>query len=156
MKNDELLKYIDHSFRQYTGQSLPTADDQIDRLTWIHENSSYSLLAHNTDSDPKFIYANSKALDAFGYSFNEITQLQSKFSASEIDRQERALLLQSVKDHGIAMNYSGPRVKKDGSSFNIHHGIVWVVKDDHDNEIAQAALFWLEKTVPEWFNISIR
>lgn len=156
MNNYELLRYIDQSFKKYTGQHLPTPDTQQDHLTWIHEKSSYSLLAHNTEIDPKFIYANLTALESFGYSFDEITQLHSRFSASEIDRKERAWLLDVVKKNGIAMNYTGPRVKKDGSFFNIHHGIVWTVTDEKNHEIAQAALFWREQSLPQWFNVSLK
>lgn len=64
MNNYELLRYIDQSFKKYTGQHLPTPDTQQDHLTWIHEKSSYSLLAHNTEIDPKFIYANLTALES--------------------------------------------------------------------------------------------
>lgn len=156
MKNYDLLNHINNSFKKHTGCYLPTPTPQANRLEWLDQSAPYSLLAHNTDQDPKFIYANSNALDSFGYSYNEIMNLHSKFSASEIDRPQRLILLESVKKNGIAMNYTGPRVKKDGRFFTIYNGIVWVVEDDLGSEIAQAALFWRDSAVPDWFNIAVK
>lgn len=156
MKNYDLLNCINNSFKEHTGCYLPAPTQQANHLDWLDQSAPYSLLAHNTDSDPKFVYANSQALDSFGYSYEEIINLNSKYSASEIDRPQRLLLLESVKENGIAMNYTGPRVRKDGSFFTIYNGIVWVVKDDLDNEIAQAALFWRNNAVPEWFEVEAK
>lgn len=156
MKNYDLLNFINNSFKEHTGCYLPTPTQQANRLEWLDQSAPYSLLAHNTDSDPKFVYANSQALDSFGYSYEEILNLNSKYSASEIDRPQRLLLLESVKENGIAMNYTGPRVKKDGSFFTIYNGIVWVVKDELQNEIAQAALFWKDSAIPDWFDIEAK
>lgn len=156
MKNYHLLNCINNSFKEHTGCYLPTPTQQVNDLEWLDQSAPYSLLAHNTDSDPKFVYANSQALDSFGYSYEEILNLNSKYSASEIDRPQRLLLLESVKENGIAMNYTGPRVRKDGSFFTIYNGIVWVVKDDLDNEIAQAALFWRNNAVPDWFEVEAK
>lgn len=156
MKNNDILNCINNSFKQHTGCYLPAPTEQSNPLQWLDQHAPYSLLAHNTEADPKFIYANSQALDSFGYSYDEMLNLNSKFSASEVDRAERLLLLKSVQENGIAMNYTGPRVKKDGRFFTIYNGMVWVVKDEWDHEIAQAALFWREDTVPDWFNIRLK
>ena len=153
MKNNNLLFLINQSFKIYTGIDLPTPVEKEKSLAWLDKEATYSLLAHNTDVDPTFIYANHKALDTFGYNQKEILQLKSKFSASEIDREERLLLLQTVHKNGIAMNYTGPRITKDGRSFYIYHGIVWNVQNEENLNIAQAALFWLDTSVPQWFNI---
>lgn len=154
MKNDNLLKCINDSFKELTGQDLPMPTEHTELLGWLDESAPYSLLAHNIDPDPSFIYANSKALNTFGYSQKEMLNLKSKFSASEIDREARSQLLKTVKEKGIATNYNGPRVNKDGSMFTIYNGMVWVVTDEHKNEIGQAALFWLDSAVPEWFNVN--
>lgn len=153
MKGIKLLKQINDSFKQHTGQYIPCPKLQSSTLDWIDQEAPFSLLAHNASSEPNFIYANNKALNVFGYSSEEMLQLQSKFSASEVDREERARLLQIVKEKGFAKNYQGPRVKKNGESFNIYQGMVWVVYDEKKQEIAQAALFWLDEHRPEWFNI---
>lgn len=155
MKNHFLLECINNSFKVHTGQNLPTPN-QSDLLTWIDQKAPYSLLAHNTDPDPTFIYANASALESFGYTSDEILNMKSKFSASEIDRAERQILLKLVNKNGIANNYTGPRVKKDGSFFTIHQGIVWVVKDSSDQKIAQAALFWRDSALPDWFNVELK
>ncbi|OTG91515.1 MEKHLA domain-containing protein [Acinetobacter sp. ANC 3813] len=149
--NAAIIQHILRSFYQHTGQNLPIAEHLSNPLEWLHEFAPYSLLAHNTDADPHFIYANKQALKSFEYTEDEMLKLLSKYSASEIDRQARAELLNQVKKNGIAFNYTGPRVKKNGQVFTIYNGMVWNIYDECGKELGQAALFWLDNSTPDWF-----
>ena len=76
---------------------------------WLYAQASHPVLAHNTDPDPRFIYANRAAQTAFEYDWDEITGLPSRLSAEPVDREERQRLLDRVVRHGFATGYSGVR-----------------------------------------------
>lgn len=137
----------------HTGYQLSVPAGIHDRYLWLHTQAPYSLLAHDNSIDPKFIYANQRALHCFKYTEEEIIGLPSRFSAAEADRSARQELLLTVIDKGIAGNYTGPRVDKFHQIFTIHDGIVWQCYNDKEELSGQAALFWpddLER--PGWFN----
>ena len=52
---------------------------------WLYQTASHPVLAHNTDPDPRFIYANKAAQAAFEYDWEEITELPSRLSAEPVD-----------------------------------------------------------------------
>jgi hypothetical protein len=47
----------------------------------LYEDAPYAVLAHNTDPDPRFIYANKTAQRCFEYSWSELTSMPSRLSA---------------------------------------------------------------------------
>ncbi|MDR2950471.1 MAG: MEKHLA domain-containing protein [Prevotella sp.] len=146
-----LIRQIDDCFYKLSGKRLPTPHDITDRYQWLDEEAPYSILAHNANADPHFIYANKYALSCFKYTLEEMLSLHSRLSAADEDRAERAQLLQIVTCDGIAYNYSGPRIDKYGSSFNIYDGIVWQLKDE-ESVWGQGALFWTEEyNRPDWY-----
>ena len=109
--------------------------------TWLYEEASHAVLAHNTDPDPSFIYANRAAQTAFEYDWDEITSLPSRLSAEPIDREERQRLLDAVARHGFATGYSGVRIAKSGRRFLIEDGVVWQLIDRDGAVRGQAATF---------------
>ncbi len=151
-----LLKRIDKSFQELNGNPLPSPPDIPDRYTWLHENAPYSILAHNADTDPHFVYANVYALSCFKYTSEEMLSLLSRLSAAEQDRAERQRLLEIVKRNGIAYAYEGPRVDKYGNSFMIYDGVLWQLADADNKIWGQGALFWTQKgNHPAWFSNAI-
>jgi len=95
------------------------------------------VLAHNTDPDPRFIYANKAAQSAFEYDWVEITSLPSRLSAEPIDRDERQKLLDAVASHGFAEGYSGLRIAKSGRRFWMEDGVVWQLIDRNGAHVAR-------------------
>lgn len=151
-QHENLLRQIDASFYKLSGGRLYGPPGIPDIHRWLHEEAPYGILAHNTEADPHFIYANHHALSSFKYTPAEILEVPSRLSASEQDRQERQRMLQVVLRDGIVYNYSGPRVDKHGNSFTIYEGIVWQVRGINDEVLGQAALFWTDKDKrPEWY-----
>lgn len=137
----------------HAGYSLPVPASVQDRYHWLHTQAPYSLLAHDSSDDPRFIYANQRALHCFKYSEAEIIGLPSRLSAAEVDRVARQQLLLTVREKGIASNYTGPRVDKFNQTFTIYDGAVWQIYNEREALIGQAALFWpddLER--PDWFS----
>lgn len=138
-----VIQLLDESFRRWTGEGLPfTQSNTALREAWIHHRAPYSLVSHNDDDDPRFIYANECALACFKYSRDQFYGMPSRFSASSLDRVARQALLEVVTAKGIASGYAGYRVDRHGESFMIHDGIVWEVLDEAGVRKGQAALFW--------------
>ncbi|WP_460141792.1 MEKHLA domain-containing protein [Pseudomonas sp. S2_E01] len=143
MTDLQIIQQLDQSYRHWTGRGLPVPE-AVDgsREAWIHHHAPYSLVAHNDDPDPHFIYTNECAMTCFKYSREEFCAMPSRFSASSLDRNARQALLEVVTAKGIASGYSGYRVDRHGEPFMIHDGIVWEVLDAEGTRTGQAALFW--------------
>ncbi|MGB6766507.1 MAG: MEKHLA domain-containing protein [Methyloceanibacter sp.] len=108
---------------------------------WLYQTASHPVLAHNTDPDPRFIYANKAAQAAFEYDWEEITELPSRLSAEPVDLEDRQRLLDAVARRGFATGYSGLRIAKSGRRFWIEDGIVWQLINRDGAVRGQAATF---------------
>lgn len=139
-----LLSLLEASYRHWLGQPLPHPAGlrEADVLVWLDERAPYALLAHGTESDPLFCYANAQALRCFGYPRAEFIGMPSRFSASPKDRDERQRLMEAVGCQGYASGYEGWRVDRAGEAFRIHAGVVWNLVDVDGQRLGQAALFW--------------
>ncbi len=104
-------------------------------------NSDYVLLAHNGSEDPIFNYANQTALNLFEMSWEEITNMPSKYSAESDERGQREKFIAEVTENGYSKDYSGIRISKTGKRFEIKNVILWNVYDEENNRIGQAAMF---------------
>lgn len=151
-QNDALIRQINDCFYKLSGKPLYAPPGIVGIHRWLDEEAPYAILAHNTEADPRFIYANSCALASFKYTADEILAVPSRLSASEQDRPERQRMLEIVLRDGIVYNYSGPRVDKFGNSFMIYDGVVWQLRNTDDEICGQAALFWTDENKrSEWF-----
>jgi hypothetical protein len=108
---------------------------------WLYTEAPFALLAHDTRSDPVFIYANLTAQRCFEYSWNEFTAIPSRLSAEAPNQEERQRLLDAVARDGFISNYRGQRIAKSGRRFWIEGGIVWELNDANGARRGQAALF---------------
>jgi hypothetical protein len=96
------------SYRRLLGEDPPFLDNtQTDAARWLYEDAPACVLAHNTEPDPRFIYANKAAQALLEYSWDEIVALPSRFSAEAPNRAERQRLLDAVARDGFATGYSG-------------------------------------------------
>ncbi len=108
---------------------------------WLYHEAPFVVLAHGTDPDPCFIYANRAAQACFEYSWAEFLGLPSRLSAEPIDRAERQRLLDQVARNGFLAGYRGIRVAKSGRRFLIEDGVVWELIDRQGVRHGQAATF---------------
>ena len=108
---------------------------------WLYNHAPFVALAHNTEPDPRFIYANRTAQVCFEYSWDEFIALPSRFSAEQPDRAERQRLLDAVTRDGFVENGSGIRIAKSGRRFWIEHVTVWQLIDESGQRLGQAAIF---------------
>ncbi len=127
------------SYRRLVGRSLlPDASLGPD---WLYADAPFAVLSHDTSADPLFVYANRTAQAAFGYGWDEIVGLPSRFSAEAPERAERQRLLDAVARDGFVADYSGIRIAKSGRRFPITDGIVWQLVDEAGVTHGQAATF---------------
>ena len=108
---------------------------------WLYREAPFVVVAHGTDQDPKFIYANKAAQKCFEYSWEEFMSLPSRLSAEAPDRAQRQALLQEVARNGFLSGYQGLRVAKSGRRFIIEDGVVWELVDREGMRHGQAATF---------------
>lgn len=103
--------------------------------------ADFALLTHDMDIDPKFNYANRKALQIFEYTWQELIGKPSRFSVETIEQQQRDRLLAEVSANGYIENYTGIRIGQTGKRFLIKNAVVWNVFDNAGRRYGQAAYF---------------
>jgi hypothetical protein len=109
--------------------------------SWLYNDAPFVILAHNTEDDPRFIYANRTAQSCFEYDWDEFITLPSRLSAEQPDRDERQRLLDAVTRDGFIDDYRGLRIAKSGRRFWIDKAIVWQLIDETGKRLGQAATF---------------
>ncbi len=142
----EHLSIIARSYSHYVGSTMPLTEQVDGELDLVCArslfNAPFALISHGTEHEPVFNYANARAMKLFNMSWDEITTLQSRYSAETLDREQRSLLLKEVKRHGYIENYSGVRIAKGGRRFYIEQATVWNLIDN-GTYYGQAAMFSL-------------
>lgn len=136
------------SYNTLIAEPLSTALEEAPehRLAEALFDAPFALLAHGTEPDPIFCFANRVSLNVFGYDWQTITRLPSRFSAEPENRSVRSDLLEKVTRQGYITNYSGIRIAADGRRFQIQQATVWNVFDASGSKIGQAACFehWID------------
>lgn len=142
--NDYLIDHIcllSESLSHWSGCGLmDDAPDPVIAARRIYF-APFALLSHGIGTDPVINYANHTAQQLFEMEWDEITSLPSRLSAEEAVQDERNALLKRVTDNGYIDDYSGVRVAKSGSRFQIKDATVWNLQDRSGNYRGQAAMF---------------
>ncbi len=130
------------SFHRLTGRHLlsTSTGDPIEDARQIYE-APFFVASHDTAPDPVLTYGNLTALRLFEMSWETFTQTPSRFTAEAPVREERARLLQGVKQHGFIDDYSGVRISASGRRFRITRATVWNLVDESGDRVGQAATF---------------
>jgi hypothetical protein len=133
------------SYRRVVGQPLvPGELDEAQAGHWLYEDAPFCVLAHSTDSDPIFIYANKAAQRCFEYSWKEFVIIPSRLSAEAPNRADRQMLLDQVTRNGFVTNYAGVRVSRSGRRFFVENATVWQLLNDEGVVQGQGAM------LPSW------
>ncbi|MFP3545210.1 MEKHLA domain-containing protein [Rhizobium sp. SIMBA_035] len=128
------------SYRRIVGKDLvPRVLTQREAVRWLYEDAPFGLLAHDTATDPVFVYGNKSAQRRFEYSWEELTALPSRLSAEAPERQARENFLQRVAERGYVDDYEGIRISKSGKRFPIADVTVWQLIDVDGTIRGQAA-----------------
>lgn len=129
------------SYHRLTGHSLIPEDLPVETVaSWLYELAPFGLLAHNTASDPVFIYGNRVAQQLFEYEWDELVGLPSRLSAEAPDRNQRERFLEEVHRQGFITGYRGIRISKSGKRFWIENATVWQLTDAQGKYYGQAAV----------------
>lgn len=128
------------SYQHWTGLQLIDAATDLAQAVQRLMSAPFAVASHDTQPDPMFNYANVQAQQLFGMTWDEITQVPSRYSAEEMDRVERAKLLERVTKYGFVDDYSGIRIARDGTRFTIHNATVWNLLDEQGEYCGQAAM----------------
>ena len=137
-----ILMLIVDSHRRIVGR--PLVDERLDqaaRAEWLNDDAPFGLLAHDTQADPLFIYANLAALSCFEDAHAELIGLPSRLTAEPPDRVGRQRLLDAVTRDGFVDGYRGLRIAKSGRRFWIEDVTVWMLIDAAGATRGQAAVY---------------
>ncbi|MGB7738938.1 MAG: MEKHLA domain-containing protein [Steroidobacteraceae bacterium] len=131
------------SHRELTGRPLldrlpGETDAEIAQRLYA---APFVVLAHGTEPDPLFNYANLAAQRLFELSWDEFIGLPSRLSAEAPERNARSRLLSRVATHGFIDDYTGVRISKSGHRFRIERATVWNISDGMGHRVGQAARF---------------
>lgn len=130
-----------NSYQKLLGNALIQDNHPHEILAKALFYAPFVIVSHNTAVDPIFNYANLKALELFGFGWDEFVQLPSRLSAEAIHQSEREKLLAEVNRKGYLDNYQGIRITKTGSRFLIKNAVVWNLIDETGRYAGQAAKF---------------
>ncbi len=134
----ERIEWIAASYRRLTGRDLVPPCSDVASALW---NVPAVVVAHGTEADPIFFYANRMALTLFEFPAAEFIQLPSRLSAKPLARDERAQMLARVSEHGFIDDYAGVRTARSGGGFRIERATVWNLFDPKGSAGGQAARF---------------
>ncbi|MDD2686003.1 MAG: MEKHLA domain-containing protein [Gallionella sp.] len=142
--SDATLRLIAESYQRLTGKPL------LEHLP-LHENDSElraaiweaprAIVAHGTEVDPIFFYANDYALRCFEMTFDEFSRLPSRLSAEPVLQDAREQVLRKVMECGYIDGYSGIRIASSGKRFTIADCTLWNLIDEQGDYHGQAAVF---------------
>lgn len=132
------IALIAESFARLLGRPLVTPADDVAAALW---RAAPVIVAHDTQPDPRFFFANRAALDRFETTLDTFVGMPSRLSAEAPLRAERQALLDRVARHGFIDDYAGVRISALGRRFRIERAVVWNLVDGAGTVHGQAACF---------------
>ena len=141
--SDIVLRGAAPKVQQLLGQPLVAAHSDPVEALW---SAAPVIVAHGTEADPLFFFANRAALARFETTTDAFTGSPSRLSAEAPLRGERQALLDRVSSHGFIADYAGVRISAQGRRFRIEQAVVWNLLDADGTVHGQAAAFdtWTE------------
>lgn len=124
------------SFLHWTGNTL---SDDVDVAEDLY-NAPFALVAHGTQPDPIFCYANLTAQKLWDIGWKDFTSMPSRLSAEPVAAPERERMLRQAAELGFVDSYQGVRISSTGKRFNIIDTILWNVVDEQGTLHGQAAV----------------
>jgi len=133
-----LIEMIATSYARLLSRPLVEEGTDIVDALW---EAPLAIVAHGTEPDPLFFFANRAALEAFDTDSDCFIGMPSRLSAEELLREERQALLDRVSAVGYIDDYSGIRISAKGRRFLIRDAVVWNLVDKEGAIHGQAACF---------------
>jgi hypothetical protein len=137
----DFFQLLAGSYARLVGKPLvPEELNPEQGAAWLYNDAPFGILAHNTATDPVFVYGNKRVQTLFEYDWDELTALPSRLSAQAPERGERQAFLEQVGRDGYVSGYRGIRVAKSGRRFWIERATVWQLIDEDGVYRGQAAM----------------
>ena len=141
--------YLIRSYNRATGKDLVSLklleSDPVEAAKQLFHLPGRVVVSHGTQvtpDGPVLNYGNSMALKRWGASWEQLTNMASKYTAEAVEQSERQAFLSQVLEKGYVENYSGIRISLDKSRFRMLDGTVWnIVLPEFPGLIGQAATF---------------
>lgn len=129
------------SYRHWLGTDLieRTGIPQDEALRLFE--SSWVVVAHGTEDDPRLNYANREALALWETDLTTLIGMPSRLTAEPMHRDERARMLAASARDGFIRNYRGVRISTTGRRFQSERAVVWNLVDADGSTAGQAAAF---------------
>ena len=135
-EDSEFFILLTGSYARLVGKPLGAAS-----AAWLYREAPFAVVAHDTDPDPRFVYANRAAQACFGYGWEEFVALPSRLSAEAALQEKRQAVLDAVARDGFVAGYSGIRIARSGRRFRILDTVIWQLIDETGTVCGQAATF---------------
>lgn len=132
----QFFELLAGSFARLLGRALTACD-----AAWLYHEAPFAVLAHNTDPDPRFTYANKAAQACFEYDWDEFVTLPSRLSTEPAIQAKRLEVFERVERDGFVAGYSGIRIARSGRRFRIEEAVIWRLVDDAGIHRGEAATF---------------
>lgn len=132
------IALIAESYARPLGRPLVAPGGDVVEALWA---APEAVVAHGTEADPAFFFANRAALLAFAADLDRFIGMPSRLSAEAPERSERQALLDRVSRDGFIADYAGVRVTLSGRRFRIADAAVWNLIDAQGRVHGQAAAF---------------
>jgi hypothetical protein len=113
----------------------------VDKLGEEVFNADFYILSHDRAVDPILNYGNSRVLELWEVSWEELTNMYSRDTAKPVDRSARSSVMDRVRTHNYISGYNGVRISKTGAEFKILDVTIWNLFLDNGDAYGQAAWF---------------
>ena len=137
----EHVSLLRQSLRELTGRDLVDKGLSCEQAAREIFEASFIVLSHSSAPDPILTYGNLATLNLFEMTWDELVAMPSRYTAEELEREERACLLEKVAADGFMDDYSGIRISTSGRRFRIENATVWNLRDVNGSYYGQAATF---------------
>lgn len=117
---------------------LPTADQVLAQRLY---DAPMVIVAHGTEPDPIFWFANRTAQRLWEVDWAAFTRMPSRRSVAPDEHQDRETLLRRAAEHGYIDDYRGVRISASGRRFRIENVVLWNLSDEQGRRVGQAATF---------------
>ena len=128
---------LDNYYRCFGVDLIPRGDNEAIRLLEV----PFVVLSHGIQTDPVLNYGNDTGRALFEMNWETLTTMPSRFTAEPMHREERAKLLDDVRERGFSNNYRGIRISATGQRFYINSARIWMLLDAENKTVGQAATF---------------
>jgi len=135
------------SYRQRLGRDLLEFDAETrsenspeDLARALYE-APFVVVSHGTQTDPILNYGNRTAIDLWETTWEQLTQMPSRLTAEQPNRETRQRMLDRVQRDGYIDDYRGVRISSTGRRFEIDRAVVWNLLNADGQFCGQAATF---------------